>query len=89
MNSNTLDDSDELLTTDEVAKLTKFAKATLITWRSRGTNGPPYHKLGHAVRYKKSEVLEWLKLIQVTPAYMRLGDSVQATQPRPWMQSHS
>jgi predicted DNA-binding transcriptional regulator AlpA len=79
-----IDNGDELLTTAQVAKLTKFATATLTTWRCRQNNGPPFHRHGRFIRYKKSEVLAWLKLAQVTPAYMQLGEPTKTTQPRPW-----
>lgn len=49
----------EYLTQDEVSKLTGVAKGTLENWRVKKI-GPPYLKLGRSVRYKLSDLNEWL-----------------------------
>ena len=48
-----------LLNENELAELTGLAVGTLQQWRCT-KNGPPYLKLGRAVRYRASDVLQWL-----------------------------
>jgi excisionase family DNA binding protein len=50
--------ADEILPTDEVAKLLKIPRATLYRWISQG-NSPPFYKIGKHNRWKRSEVLAW------------------------------
>ncbi|KCZ57424.1 helix-turn-helix transcriptional regulator [Hyphomonas chukchiensis] len=50
---------DEAIDTPSVARLTGVPACTLATWRCRG-GGPPYMKLGSAVRYRRRTVLKWL-----------------------------
>jgi hypothetical protein len=45
-------------TPDEVARLYKLKLSTLASWRSLH-RGPPWRKLGGAVRYPAREVLAW------------------------------
>ena len=51
---------DRWLSTKEVAMLIGFSAETLKRWRmNRG--GPPYSMIGRAVRYRESEVSEWMQ----------------------------
>ena len=51
----------ELLIDEEaLAERIGIAPRTLQKWRYEG-GGPPYFKLNSAVRYRLSEVLEWLE----------------------------
>ena len=50
---------DDLLTTDDLAKMTGLAKITIAHWRAAGT-GPAHVKLGRAVRYRVADVERWL-----------------------------
>ena len=50
---------DELLTTQEVAKLLKINPRTLESWRAR-RKGPPYRRVGDLVRYPQSELAGWV-----------------------------
>ena len=50
----------ELLTLDEVAKLLKVNRKTLINWRARSL-GPRGFRVGRGVRYHRDHVLEWLR----------------------------
>ena len=51
----------ELLVTEQaLAERIGIAARTLQKWRYEG-GGPPYFKLNSAVRYRLSEVLEWLE----------------------------
>jgi predicted DNA-binding transcriptional regulator AlpA len=54
------DRDDETLLPSEVAELLKVSQSFLAKGRMRD-DGPPYHKVGRAVRYTRSEVLAWLK----------------------------
>lgn len=47
-----------LLDTEKAAEILGLKPSTLDGWRCRG-GGPPYLKLGAAVRYVESELLEW------------------------------
>lgn len=51
---------DPLLTIDEVAAWIRKPKATLYSWRSRGL-GPPAIRVGNMLRYRRSEVEQWLE----------------------------
>ena len=51
---------EKFLTTEELAEIVKFSTKTLISWRKQ-KKGPSWLKLGHAVRYRESEVLRWMK----------------------------
>tara|TARA_R110000744_G_scaffold112451_2_gene210805 strand:- start:758 stop:1024 length:267 start_codon:yes stop_codon:yes gene_type:complete len=50
---------DEAIDTPSVSRLTGVPACTLATWRCRG-GGPPFMKLGAAVRYRRRTVLKWL-----------------------------
>jgi len=60
MPSNTLDTIEpELLTTAEAARLLGIGERTL--WRhSRSGEAPAPVSIGGAVRYRRSEILEWI-----------------------------
>ena len=49
----------KFLSEKEVAELLNLKVATLRAWRLRGS-GPPYRKLGSAVRYPLDELQDWL-----------------------------
>lgn len=51
---------EHLLNTKELAEYLGLAVSTILQYRVDG-NGPIYIKLGHLVRYRKSDVDEWLK----------------------------
>ena len=50
---------DEVIDTPSVSRLTGVPVCTLAPWRCRG-GGPPFLKLGSAVRYRRRTVLRWL-----------------------------
>ncbi len=50
----------ELLTPKEGARFLNMSESFLAKARMNG-NGPPYLKLGRAVRYRKSDIMGWLK----------------------------
>lgn len=49
-----------LLTTAEAAELLRVSTSFLMKARLRG-DGPRYRKVGRAVRYLESDVVDWLK----------------------------
>ena len=48
------------LTSQEVADLLRVSDKTIQRWRADGS-GPPYYRLGGAIRYIRDEVLEWIQ----------------------------
>lgn len=50
----------ELLTPVELAGLVKIEVGTLARWRYLG-RGPAFLKLGGVVRYRRSDVAEWMQ----------------------------
>ena len=54
-----LRDAADVISVDEVARRLDIPKATLYQWRYKGT-GPRSHRIGRYLRYRWSDVLEWL-----------------------------
>ena len=55
-------ETEVLLTSKEVAERTKLSEQTLRKWRMLKTGpGPPFRKLGRAVRYVEAELVEWME----------------------------
>lgn len=54
-----LDDPDWLNSYD-VADMAGVTPATVRSWVHRGM-GPPYYRIVRSVRYRRSEVVEWLE----------------------------
>lgn len=50
---------DDLLTTDEVAEVTRVPAGTLAYWRHVG-GGPKSGKLGRRVVYRRTDVQAWI-----------------------------
>jgi excisionase family DNA binding protein len=57
---SSFDLSTRLLSTDEVARLLVVSVTTLYTWRYKGT-GPRAYRVGKHLRYRLSDVMEWLE----------------------------
>jgi excisionase family DNA binding protein len=58
-----MDSSEEELLTD--SELQRFLKASRTTiWRLRKRSGLPHSKVGGRYRYRRSEILLWLKQAQ-------------------------
>ena len=51
---------DKLLSTKELSEYLGIAVSTIIEYRMNNS-GPVYAKLGHLVRYKKSDVDAWIE----------------------------
>jgi predicted DNA-binding transcriptional regulator AlpA len=54
-----MDIQDKLLDTKALAEYLQVATSTLRQYRLDG-KGPAYIKIGHLVRYRKSDIEEWL-----------------------------
>jgi excisionase family DNA binding protein len=54
-----LRDAADVISVDEVARRLDIPKATLYQWRYKGI-GPRSHRIGRYLRYRWSDVLEWL-----------------------------
>jgi predicted DNA-binding transcriptional regulator AlpA len=54
-----MDNPDDLLTTVEVAQITRSPVSTLRYWRHLGT-GPHSFRLGRRVVYRRADVAAWL-----------------------------
>lgn len=59
MATATLDDRTRAVDTDGAAERLGVTPETLRNWRWRG-DGPPFVKLGRAVRYRLSDLSAWL-----------------------------
>jgi excisionase family DNA binding protein len=57
---------DRLLTAREVAELLGFAAGTIVDWAEQGRI--PHFKIGQALRFRESEVVEWLEARRRGPA---------------------
>jgi predicted DNA-binding transcriptional regulator AlpA len=57
--------TDRFLKEQAVAELTGLSLATVRRWRLFRT-GPPYRKLGSAVRYSREDVMDWLNAQRIT-----------------------
>lgn len=60
------DGATRLLSTKEAAEFIGIKPATLEHWRWENV-GPPYLKVGRAVRYRKLDLILWLEGQQVEP----------------------
>lgn len=58
--TSSLDISSRLLSTEEVARILVIPVTTLYTWRYKGT-GPRAYRVGKHLRYRLSDVMEWLE----------------------------
>lgn len=50
---------DEFMTDVEVANRLRISASTVRTWR-RLKKGPPYHRLGRTVRYRRADLNAWI-----------------------------
>lgn len=56
----TEDTENTMLTPDEAAIYTRFARGTLAVYRTKNI-GPRYHKVMDKVYYKKADLDEWMQ----------------------------
>ena len=52
--------NDRMLTSEELSKFLGLSPHTIEMWRRKKV-GPPWRKLQRSVRYRESEVLEWME----------------------------
>lgn len=60
-------DSNALLTEVAAARILKLSIRTLQAWRCRGI-GPDFIRVGRAIRYRHSDLIDWLNRNTVSPA---------------------
>jgi predicted DNA-binding transcriptional regulator AlpA len=66
----------EYLSTLAVSKMTGFSKATLDSWRSRGTGGPRWFKIGgKTVAYKREDVRAFMEQDPRVPSSVQLAEA--------------
>ncbi len=51
--------SERLVTPEELSEMLQIPLGTIYQWRARRT-GPPAHKVGKHLRYRQSDVEDWL-----------------------------
>jgi len=51
----------DLLTDEEAGQFLNVSPGTLSVWRTTGRYGLPFVKIGHKVRYRRSDLVEWLE----------------------------
>ena len=61
-------DDDPLLTRDEAAAFLRMKPQTLAVWACRQSEGPPYAKIGRAVRYRLSDLRRFVEQQMVSPS---------------------
>ena len=54
-------DQDQLMTCEETAEMLQIKPGTLEVWRCRRTYPLPWIKVGRIVRYRKSDVLDFIE----------------------------
>jgi excisionase family DNA binding protein len=60
--------SDELLTPDDVAELLDVSPQTLASWRTTGRYELPFLRIGRLVRYRRSDIEEFLDSLDTAEA---------------------
>jgi hypothetical protein len=58
---------DELVTEVEIADFLKLSTRTLQSWRINN-DGPPFVRVGRAIRYRLRDVVRWIEARTVAPA---------------------
>ena len=62
--------SNSMLTTKEAAEFLGIRPSTLNVWRSTGTVNVPYIRVGTAIRYRLSDLEEYVSKRRVMPTDM-------------------
>ncbi|HEY2757792.1 MAG TPA: helix-turn-helix domain-containing protein [Pseudolabrys sp.] len=57
---------DELVTEVEIADFLKLSTRTLQSWRINN-DGPPFVRVGRAIRYRLRDVIRWIEARTVAP----------------------
>ena len=58
---------DNLLDTNDLAKLLSLPPGTIISWRSKGDPNIPYLKYRFAVRYKPIDIIKFIETNTIYP----------------------
>ena len=62
-----MDELDRLMTRKEVARYLGLNVNTIQRWHWKGSDAPPFIKIGRSVRYKESEVKAWVERTTAKP----------------------
>jgi hypothetical protein len=65
-------DPNELVPSDETAKLLNVKPQTMVTWRHEG-KGPRYLKIGRSVFYRRSDIRAYLGALLTDPVAKARG----------------
>ena len=57
----------EMMNTEQAAEFLGLVKGTLHTYRSRA-KGPPFHRIGGAIRYRRTDLEAWRDARRVDPS---------------------
>lgn len=68
----------QLLTLNQVADLTGLSRSSLAKKRSDGS-GPPFFKIGRAVKYEAADVNSWLLSRRRTSTWQPANDNAATT----------
>ena len=60
-------DESELVTTREAAKILSCSPGTLAFWRWQGELDLPFVRVGHAIRYHRGDLEEFIRRRRVRP----------------------
>jgi predicted DNA-binding transcriptional regulator AlpA len=67
LTANGVNASDALLTETQAAQVLSLSIRTLQSWRGKGS-GPDFIRAGRAVRYRRSDIQDWVTSNTVSPA---------------------
>ncbi len=59
MDQTPLENPDEMLDTTEAAAILGIAPGTMANDRNSGRDGPPFHRFGRSVRYRRCDVVAY------------------------------
>lgn len=77
-------DDDRFVDTAEAARILCVAEDTLITWRNRKEDGPPFYRFStNKTVYLRSELMAWGRQYRVQTA-VKIAPRKPGEPPRPW-----
>ena len=68
------DGNSEIMTEADVAELMQVTVRTVQGWRYNKI-GPPYTKIGGTIRYRRSQILEWMSDQRTEPSNRHKDDA--------------
>lgn len=55
-----MQETEQLLTRTQAAKILGLKPTTLAKWHAQGTHGLPFVKCGGSIRYRQSDLEQWI-----------------------------